>query len=82
MNKKIIFLIFLSVYLTIIPYAEWSLTIHLFDSITDEIAMDCEMVGVSSQGHKSALGRVTLVLTSHVLFTLTFLFSNPSLAFT
>lgn len=30
-------------------------------SITDEIAMDCEMVGVGSQGHKSALGRVSLV---------------------
>ncbi|CAH9112408.1 unnamed protein product [Cuscuta epithymum] len=30
-------------------------------SVTDVIAMDCEMVGVSSLGHKSALGRVTLV---------------------
>ncbi|KAI5662467.1 hypothetical protein M9H77_21790 [Catharanthus roseus] len=30
-------------------------------SLTDEIAMDCEMVGVSSVGNKSALGRVTLV---------------------
>ncbi|XP_058100634.1 uncharacterized protein LOC131245302 [Magnolia sinica] len=30
-------------------------------SLTDAIAMDCEMVGVSSQGNKSALGRVTLV---------------------
>ncbi|KAK9078223.1 hypothetical protein SSX86_002280 [Deinandra increscens subsp. villosa] len=30
-------------------------------SITDEIAMDCEMVGVSPLGNKSALGRVTLV---------------------
>ncbi|CAB4277416.1 unnamed protein product [Prunus armeniaca] len=29
-------------------------------SVTDEVAMDCEMVGVS-QGNKSALGRVTLV---------------------
>ncbi|AEE75614.1 putative exoribonuclease II [Arabidopsis thaliana] len=29
-------------------------------SLTDEVAMDCEMVGVS-QGTKSALGRVTLV---------------------
>jgi RNA exonuclease 4 len=28
--------------------------------LTDEVAMDCEMVGVS-QGTKSALGRVTLV---------------------
>lgn len=32
-------------------------------SITDEIAMDCEMVGVSPLGNKSALGRVTLVNT-------------------
>ncbi|KAL0353801.1 UNVERIFIED_CONTAM: RNA exonuclease 4 [Sesamum angustifolium] len=30
-------------------------------SLTDVVAMDCEMVGVSSQGNKSALGRVTLV---------------------
>ncbi|KAJ0884482.1 putative exoribonuclease II [Helianthus annuus] len=30
-------------------------------SITTEIAMDCEMVGVSPLGNKSALGRVTLV---------------------
>ncbi|KAH9611178.1 hypothetical protein KSS87_001333 [Heliosperma pusillum] len=30
-------------------------------SLTKEVAMDCEMVGVSSQGNKSALGRVTLV---------------------
>lgn len=30
-------------------------------SLTDALAMDCEMVGVSSQGNKSALGRVTLV---------------------
>ncbi|KAL4589045.1 hypothetical protein LXL04_001947 [Taraxacum kok-saghyz] len=30
-------------------------------SITDLIAMDCEMVGVSPLGNKSALGRVTLV---------------------
>ncbi|CAK9325230.1 unnamed protein product [Citrullus colocynthis] len=29
-------------------------------SVTDEVAMDCEMVGVG-QGNKSALGRVTLV---------------------
>ncbi|XP_048321160.1 uncharacterized protein LOC107432521 isoform X2 [Ziziphus jujuba] len=29
-------------------------------SVTDAVAMDCEMVGVS-QGNKSALGRVTLV---------------------
>lgn len=32
-------------------------------SLTDALAMDCEMVGVSSQGSKSALGRVTLVNT-------------------
>ncbi|KAI3989339.1 hypothetical protein MKX01_026922, partial [Papaver californicum] len=31
--------------------------------LTNEIAMDCEMVGVGSQGNKSALGRVTLVNT-------------------
>ncbi|GAB2231048.1 hypothetical protein Droror1_Dr00027335 [Drosera rotundifolia] len=30
-------------------------------SLTKEIAMDCEMVGVSLNGEKSALGRVTLV---------------------
>ncbi|PIA35064.1 hypothetical protein AQUCO_03600015v1 [Aquilegia coerulea] len=30
-------------------------------SLTDALAMDCEMVGVSSEGNKSALGRVTLV---------------------
>ncbi|GMP53030.1 hypothetical protein CsSME_00018630 [Camellia sinensis var. sinensis] len=30
-------------------------------SVTDAIAMDCEMVGVSPLGNKSALGRVTLV---------------------
>ncbi|KAG6397840.1 hypothetical protein SASPL_139289 [Salvia splendens] len=30
-------------------------------SLTDMVAMDCEMVGVSSLGNKSALGRVTLV---------------------
>ena len=38
-------------------------------SLTDEVAMDCEMVGVS-QGTKSALGRVTLV---HIAFP-TFVF--------
>ncbi|XP_042490692.1 RNA exonuclease 4 isoform X3 [Macadamia integrifolia] len=32
-------------------------------SLTDALAMDCEMVGVSSEGNKSALGRVTLVNT-------------------
>lgn len=30
-------------------------------SVTDVIGMDCEMVGVSSVGNRSALGRVTLV---------------------
>ncbi|XP_031474279.1 RNA exonuclease 4 [Nymphaea colorata] len=30
-------------------------------SLTDVVAMDCEMVGVSFQGSKSALGRVSLV---------------------
>ncbi|KAJ0985980.1 hypothetical protein J5N97_004336 [Dioscorea zingiberensis] len=30
-------------------------------SLTEALAMDCEMVGVSSDGTKSALGRVTLV---------------------
>ncbi|GMH14356.1 hypothetical protein Nepgr_016197 [Nepenthes gracilis] len=30
-------------------------------SLMNEVAMDCEMVGVTSQGNKSALGRVTLV---------------------
>ncbi|XP_057796807.1 uncharacterized protein LOC131012837 [Salvia miltiorrhiza] len=30
-------------------------------SLTEMVAMDCEMVGVSSLGNKSALGRVTLV---------------------
>ncbi|KAK9688839.1 hypothetical protein RND81_09G014700 [Saponaria officinalis] len=30
-------------------------------SLTNEIAMDCEMVGVSPEGNRSALGRVTLV---------------------
>ena len=38
------------------------LILNTFDSLTDEVAMDCEMVGVSSQGNKSALGRVTLVI--------------------
>uniref|UniRef100_A0A1D1ZHS4 RNA exonuclease 4 n=1 Tax=Anthurium amnicola TaxID=1678845 RepID=A0A1D1ZHS4_9ARAE len=30
-------------------------------SLTDALAMDCEMVGVGSQGNKSAIGRITLV---------------------
>ncbi|XP_047338618.1 RNA exonuclease 4 [Impatiens glandulifera] len=30
-------------------------------SVTDAVAMDCEMVGVSPLGNKSALGRVTVV---------------------
>ncbi|KAJ9550869.1 hypothetical protein OSB04_014914, partial [Centaurea solstitialis] len=38
-----------------------NLTKYQVDSITDAIAMDCEMVGVSPLGNKSALGRVTLV---------------------
>lgn len=33
----------------------------MFDSLTDAVAMDCEMVGVSPMGNKSALGRATLV---------------------
>ena len=33
-----------------------------FYSVTDVIAMDCEMVGVG-QGNKSALGRVSLVFS-------------------
>ncbi|XP_077229454.1 polynucleotidyl transferase, ribonuclease H-like superfamily protein [Tasmannia lanceolata] len=33
-------------------------------SLTDAIAMDCEMVGISPQGNKSALGRITLVNAS------------------
>ncbi|KAG0455290.1 hypothetical protein HPP92_024582 [Vanilla planifolia] len=32
-------------------------------SLTEALAMDCEMVGVSTHGTKSALGRVTLVNT-------------------
>ncbi|KAJ6826717.1 putative RNA exonuclease 4 [Iris pallida] len=32
-------------------------------SLTEALAMDCEMVGVSSQGNKSALARVTVVNT-------------------
>lgn len=34
-----------------------------FYSVTDVVAMDCEMVGVG-QGNKSALGRVTLVFVN------------------
>ncbi|MBA0603030.1 hypothetical protein Gorai_003190 [Gossypium raimondii] len=33
---------------------------QMYDSVTDVLAMDCEMVGVG-QGNKSALGRVTVV---------------------
>lgn len=33
-------------------------------SVTGVVAIDCEMVGVSFQGSKSALGRVTLVRIS------------------
>lgn len=39
------------------------------DSLTDEVAMDCEMVGVSPMGNKSALGRVTLVFSTMTLCT-------------
>lgn len=35
--------------------------------------MDCEMVGVGSEGNKSALGRVTLVLVPPVLCFFVFL---------
>jgi len=31
--------------------------------LTKAVAIDCEMVGVGSDGSKSALGRVTLVST-------------------
>ncbi|KAK3030257.1 hypothetical protein RJ639_039840 [Escallonia herrerae] len=37
------------------------LTHQILDSLADVLAMDCEMVGVSPLGNKSALGRVTLV---------------------
>ncbi|RVW42913.1 RNA exonuclease 4 [Vitis vinifera] len=42
-------------------------------SLTDAVAMDCEMVGVGSEGNKSALGRVTLVLVPPVLCFFVFL---------
>lgn len=42
---------------------------HLHDSLTDVVAMDCEMVGVSSLGNKSALGRVALVVLIFLLFS-------------
>lgn len=42
------------------------LVLNRCDSLTDAVAMDCEMVGVSSQGNKSALGRVTLVLFPYI----------------
>jgi hypothetical protein len=41
-------------------------TYQQFYSLTDVVAMDCEMVGVG-QGNKSALGRVTLVFISSSL---------------
>lgn len=37
------------------------MTHQMYDSVTDVLAMDCEMVGVG-QGNKSALGRVTVVI--------------------
>lgn len=37
-------------------------------SVTDTVAMDCEMVGVG-QGNKSALGRVTVVFISFFPFS-------------
>lgn len=40
-------------------------------SLTKAVAIDCEMVGVGSDGSKSALGRVTLVST---IFTSIFMF--------
>jgi len=39
---------------------EWCLGVL---SLTKAVAIDCEMVGVGSDGSKSALGRVTLVST-------------------
>lgn len=49
-------------------YTMWtpSGTYQPFYSLTDAVAMDCEMVGVG-QGNKSALGRVTLVFISSSL---------------
>lgn len=41
--------------------------LNSFYSLTDALAMDCEMVGVSSEGNKNALGRVTLVLVLSAL---------------
>jgi RNA exonuclease 4 len=40
-------------------------------SLTKAVAIDCEMVGVGSDGSKSALGRVTLVST---IFTCLFIY--------
>lgn len=54
----------------------FSFMLHIhdnLDSLTDAVAMDCEMVGVSSLGNKSALGRVTLVFFSSSSAPLTFL---------
>ncbi|RZR83796.1 hypothetical protein BHM03_00010491 [Ensete ventricosum] len=39
-------------------------------SLTDALAMDCEMVGVSIEGSKSAVGRVTLVLNLYSLLSI------------
>lgn len=39
---------------------------NIIGSLTDAVAMDCEMVGVG-QGNRSALGRVTLVLIGFFL---------------
>jgi RNA exonuclease 4 len=38
-------------------------TVVVFFSLTKALAVDCEMVGVGSDGSKSALDRVTLVST-------------------
>lgn len=49
------------------------MVLNWFSSLTDAVAMDCEMVGVGSEGNKSALGRVTLVLVPPVLCFFVFL---------
>ncbi|KAK6946661.1 hypothetical protein RJ641_000134 [Dillenia turbinata] len=41
---------------------------YAFDSVIDTISLDCEMVGVSLEGNKSALGRVTLVNKMKLFF--------------
>lgn len=50
-------------------YCVMLLAYHLHDSLTDVVAMDCEMVGVSSLGNKSALGRVALVVLIFLFFS-------------